>query len=114
MVIGGGLNGAVTCTAMKYFRAADWRVAAEASALLLPLGILICVLVVDVIDYFEKSRQMLPVTSIFFLTVLWFVMQLPASFFGSYQAWKKIEIKPPVAVSDVRRRIPEQPWYLSF
>ena len=99
---------------MKYFRAADWRVAAEASALLLPLGILICVLVVDVIDYFEKSRQMLPVTSIFFLTVLWFVMHLPASFFGSYQAWKKIEIKPPVAVIHVRRRITEQPRYLSF
>lgn len=114
MCIGGGINGAVTCTAMKYFRAADWRVAAEASALLLPLGILICVLVVDVIDYFEKSRKMLPVSSIFFLTVLWFAMQLPASFFGSYQAWKKIEIKPPVAVSDVRRRIPDQPWYLSF
>lgn len=80
----------------------------------MPLCIFLCVSVIDIIDYFEKSSQLLPVTSIVFFTFLWFILQIPASFLGSYQAWRNIEYKPPMKVSDVRRRIPDQPWYLSF
>lgn len=72
---------------MRYFGATDWRLAGEAASYMLPAGILICVFIVDLIDYFEKSDQLLPVTSFFWVVIVWAFLSIPAANLGAYLAF---------------------------
>ena len=56
MIMGGFLNGYCTARAMKFFGATEWRFAASVSALCLPVYIVGTFVLVDVIEYFEKSN----------------------------------------------------------
>lgn len=54
--LGGFLNGYVTATMMRFFGASDWKLAASSSALILPISIVLVILMVDLIEYFEKAN----------------------------------------------------------
>lgn len=56
MQLGGFGNGFVTARSMKYFGATEWRFAASVAALCLPMYIIITFLLVDLIEWFEKSN----------------------------------------------------------
>jgi hypothetical protein len=56
MIMGGFLNGYLTARGMKFFGATEWRFAASVSAFILPIYIVATLLLVDVIEYFEKSN----------------------------------------------------------
>jgi hypothetical protein len=55
MVFGGGANGYVTARTMRFFGATEWRFAASVAAFCLPCYIAITLILVDFIEYFEKS-----------------------------------------------------------
>ena len=54
--VGGLLNGYATATMMRFFGASDWKLAASSSALILPTSIVVVILLVDLIEYFEKAN----------------------------------------------------------
>lgn len=55
LIIGGMINGYITSRAMKFFGATEWHFAASASALVLPSFFGVIVVLVDFIDWVEKS-----------------------------------------------------------
>lgn len=114
MIMGGFANGYVTARAMKFFGAPEWRFAASISAVGLPFYIVITFAFVDIIEYFEKSNQIFPFTVIVLFCFLWATLNVPASYYGAYLAFKLTDDKPPLKVSNVRREIPPQPWYLDY
>lgn len=57
MQFGGFGNGYVTARSLKYFGATEWRFAASIAAFCLPVYIIITFLLVDFIEWFEKSDQ---------------------------------------------------------
>lgn len=98
---------------MKFFGAAEWRFAAFNSATTLPFTVLTTVLLVDVIDWFEKSDQLLPISSAMIYFFMWFIFNIPAVYYASYAGFVSSHDKAPCQVSLVRRPIPAQPWYLA-
>lgn len=81
---GGYFNGYVSATLMKFFGATEWKLAASASAFMLPSGIAAVFILVDFIEYFEKANQFFPLTSVAFFTALWFFITVPLAYFGAY------------------------------
>lgn len=112
MLAGGFANGYVTARSMKFFGATEWRFAASCSALCLPIYIVATFGLVDIIEYFEKSNQIFPFTSIVLFTFLWVVFNVPATYLGAHIAFTTTKDSPPLKVNNVRREIPPQPWYL--
>jgi hypothetical protein len=55
LTAGGYLNGFCTASMMKYFGASDWKLAASSSAFILPSSIVVVIVLVDFIEYFEKA-----------------------------------------------------------
>lgn len=104
-------NGYCTARAIKYFGAGEWRFAASASAIVLPSYIVITFMTVDMIEWFEKSSQILPFSSIILLMFCWICVNVPFTYYGSYQAFRLCKDVMP-RVSSVHRAIPAQPWYL--
>lgn len=113
MILGGLANGYFTTRAMKYFGAEEWRFAASASCTVLPFFITANFAMVDIIEWFEKSNQIAPFTSILLYMFLWFIFNLPGTYFGSYLGFMKCNDKPPCKVSLYKKPIPKQPWYLN-
>lgn len=114
LAFGGVMNGFISCALMKFYGASDWRYAATSSALMLPCAILPTVLLVDLIDYIEKSNQLFPFTSFVFAAVLWAAINIPSSHMGSYLAWTRADVTKPAPVSAIRRRVPPLPMHLEF
>lgn len=113
LVIGGGANGYVTARLMKFFGATDWTFSASAAAIWLPLKVTSVFFLVDMIEYFEKSEQLVPFTSIVLFSALYVLLNVPASYFGAYFAYNYTDDKPPLKISTIRRPIPAQPFYLN-
>ena len=114
LAFGGVLSGFVSCALMKFYEVADWRYAAVSSAVMLPFAILPTVILVDLIDYIEKSDQLFPFTSFIFAAMLWALINVPSSHAGSYVAWTKAELFKPAPVSAIKRRVPQMPMWLEF
>lgn len=113
LILGGMVNGYITTRAMKYFGANEWHFAASASTIVLPALISLAVVTVDFIDWFEKSDQAVPFTSVCLWVLAWGLCNVPSVYFASYHGFMLSDDKPPCAVSHVHKRIPEQPWYLN-
>lgn len=56
LAVGGYINGTITAQTMRYFGATEWRFSANASAFCLPSGIISVIILVDIIEYFEKAN----------------------------------------------------------
>ncbi len=112
MILGGGANGYVTARAMRYFGATEWRFAASVAAFCLPCYIAVTFILVDFIEYFEKSDQLFPFTSICFVSLFWVLCNVPAAYLGAFRGFDNSDDKPPCKVSAVRRPIPNQKWYI--
>lgn len=106
MVMGGGANGYVTGRTMRFFGATEWRFAASVAAFCLPCYIALTFILVDFIEYFEKSDQLFPFTSICFFSLFWILCNVPAAYFGAYSGFANSDDKPTCKVSAVRRPIP--------
>jgi len=83
-LIAGACNGFCTGRLMKYFGATEWRFSASVAAFCLPTMVIFVFLIVDVIEYFEKSDQVFPFTSMVFFCFLWILFNVPATYYCAY------------------------------
>lgn len=107
LVFGGMANGYFTARAMKFFGAEEWRFAATAGSFGLPVFVGMVFCMVDLIDYLEKSDQVVPFSSIILYTFLWGCLNVPAVYISSYLGFMNSNDQPPCKVSLVRKVIPE-------
>lgn len=84
MLFGGMANGYISSRAMKFFGAEEWRFAASAGSFSLPVFVGITFCLVDLIDWVEKSDQVLPFSSIMLYTFFWGCLNVPAVYAASW------------------------------
>lgn len=84
LIFGGMANGYCTARAMKFFGAEEWRFAASAGSFSLPVFVGITFCLVDLIDWVEKSDQVLPFSSIMLYTFFWGCLNVPAVYAASW------------------------------
>lgn len=106
------VNGFITAKVMKYFGATDWLFAAISAAVVFPALTYAILLAVDCVEYSMKSAARTPPLTIFILGLLWICISVPICFNGAYTAFKQERPKSSIQVNQMRRRIPEQQWYL--
>ena len=115
LAAGGVLNGFVSASMMKYFGSKDWQFSAFSAAIVLPMYMFMCFGTIEIIEWMERSSSAIPFTRSLYLFSVWVGVTIPLAFVGSYLGFKEFEktcIETPCKVSSVRRRIPQQPWYL--
>lgn len=80
----------------------------------LPLVVVPCVLVMDVVVWAQGSSTAVPVTTLLGLVVLWAGVQIPLVHAGSWYAFHRTPAwEHPTKPSTIPRQIPaHQPWYL--
>jgi len=102
---------------MKYFGSDEWRFAASAACIVLPMFMFSLIALVDLIDWIEMSAEAMPFSSVLLYVGLWAIFDIPACYFGAYNGWilkNKGGAGAPLKVNHVHKMIPDQPWYLSF
>jgi transmembrane 9 superfamily protein 2/4 len=85
LTVGSVFNGYVTARMMRILKATDWRTTALISSITLPLYILITFVLVDFVEYEERSQNFVPLTSLALFALIWFILSVPLALYGSYR-----------------------------
>lgn len=113
-LFGGAGNGYLTSRAMRYFGSDDWSFSAGAASFCLPLYTGLLFVIVDLLDWIERSNSILPFATFSLWAFLWLIFNVPGAYWASQQAYMYSNDKPPCKVSIVKKPIPSLPTYLGF
>lgn len=105
LAVGGVFNGYFTARAMRWFGLQDRLVNTLIAALALPTYILVSIITIDFIEYEEQSDSYIPLTSLAMYALVWFLLSIPLSFYGSYRGFREI-LHPKPKVNALKRSIP--------
>lgn len=97
----------------KFFDGQEWKKNMVLTPLLIP-GTLFSIFVgLNFFLIFVKSSGAIPIGTMFFVVILWFLISIPLSIFGSLFALKfQKGLSKPVKTNQIPRQIPAQPFYL--
>lgn len=96
----------------KMFKLTEWRKNTLYTALMFPGMFFGIFFVLNLVIWGEKSSGAVPFGTLVALLVLWFGISLPLVYLGSYFAFRKADVEPPVRVNLIPRMIlPDRPWY---
>jgi transmembrane 9 superfamily protein 2/4 len=111
----GWFNGYVTSRAMKTMGTTDWTGGVTISAFIYPTVVMICLVVIDLIEWIEKSAAGMPLTSVFIYGAVWTTMSITMCYHGAtvgYRADPYLSL--PCKQVAMPRKVPAQPWYVSM
>lgn len=97
----------------KSWRGDRWRQMTVRTALLFPGVVSVIFFTLDCMIWSKKSSAAVPFSTLFSLCFLWFGVNVPLVFLGSYFGFKKPPPEDPVRTNKIPRQVPEQPWYMS-
>jgi len=108
----GMVKGYFTTRLYTMFKLTEWKSNTLAAALLLP-GILFGgFFFLNIFVSLKHSSGAVPFGTLIALLVLWLGISLPLVYCGSYVAYKKPAIEPPLRVNHIPRvLLPDRPWY---
>lgn len=108
----GAVAGYTQARFYKLFNGDDWKTVTFMTAVLFPGTVFAIFFVLNLLIWGQKSSGAVPFMTMFVLLVMWFGISVPLVFVGSYVGAQMEVIELPVGTSQVKRRIPEQPWYM--
>ena len=73
---------------MKSMGVAEWTGGATAAALFYPSITIICMMVVDLIEWAESASDTPPFTSFILLSIIWMAISVCFSYYGSIVGYK--------------------------
>lgn len=95
----------------KMFGGERWATSVFANAILCPGLIFVVFFILNSVLWAENSSAAMPFTTLLGLLSLWFLVNTPLVFFGSYLGFKKEVIENPVRTNQIPRQIPNQYFY---
>jgi transmembrane 9 superfamily protein 2/4 len=96
----------------KMFKLTEWKSNTLITALFYPGIVFTVFFILNLFVWGEKSTGAVPFISLVALLVLWLGISVPLVYLGSYFAFKKPAIEPPVKVINIPRMLlPDQAWY---
>lgn len=111
-VMMGSTAGYASTRMFKFFKLTEWKRNTFVTAVFFPGVCFSLFFVLNLLVWGEKSTGAVPFGTLVALLVLWFGISVPLVYFGSYLAYKKPAMQPPVTVNHIPRMIPDQPWYM--
>lgn len=108
----GMLAGYFSTRIFKMFKYTEWKRNTLVTSLFFP-GIFFTVFfLLNLVVWGEKSSGAVPFGTLVALLVLWLGISVPLVYVGSYFAFKKPAIEPPVRVNNIPRMLlPNRPWF---
>jgi transmembrane 9 superfamily protein 2/4 len=108
----GMFAGYASTRVFKMFKLVEWKTNTLITALFYPGLVFGVFFVLNLFVWGEKSTGAVPFISLVALLVLWLGISVPLVYLGSYFAFKKPAIEPPVKVINIPRMLlPDQAWY---
>lgn len=104
--------GVTAARLMKFFGATEWMLTAIAVSFWYPTFLFSMFLLVDMIEWTEKSAQTVPFTSVVAYMILWMCAAIPLAFHGAYTGFLMKRFKTPTKVNSIRRENKPLPTYL--
>jgi len=96
----------------KMFKLVEWKKNTVVTAMALPGFMFSIFFTLNLFVWGQRSSGAIPFTTLLAILVLWLGISTPLVFFGSYMAFKKPAIEPPVKVNNIPRMLlPDRPWY---
>jgi len=108
----GSVAGYVSSRMYQYFQFTDWKRNSFWTSIFFPGVSFSVFFVLNLAVWGEKSSGAVPFTTLISLLVLWFGISVPLVYLGSYFAWKKEAITPPIGFNDIPRQVPPQHWLM--
>jgi len=96
----------------KMFKLTEWRKNTLYTAIFFPGVVFLIFFTLNLFVWGEKSSGAVPFGTLVALLVLWFGISVPLVYLGSYFAFRKADIEPPVKVNLIPRLSPpDRAWY---
>jgi transmembrane 9 superfamily protein 2/4 len=92
----------------KMFKLTEWKKNTFYTAIAFPGFCFTVFFILNLFVWGKKSSGAVPFGTLIALLVLWFGISVPLVYIGSYLAFKKPAIEPPVTVNHIPRMIPDQ------
>lgn len=110
----GWVNGYVTALCMKRYGLSDWIGGATVAACVYPATTMICLMLVDVIEWMERSSAAFPLTSCILYGVVWMTISIAFCYHGAITGYRQ-KITNASALpktNPLAKKIPVQPWFM--
>ncbi|WFD32095.1 hypothetical protein MSPP1_003137 [Malassezia sp. CBS 17886] len=108
----GSVSGWVSAKVYASFDGEQWRRNMLLTALLFPSVIFGAMCLLNMFLVLNKSAGAVPFGTLLALLALWFLINVPLSFLGSYVGLRSGAFSHPVRVNQIPRQIPPCPWYM--
>lgn len=108
----GFISGWVSAKVYASFDGEQWRRNMVLTALLFPSLIFGVMNLLNLFLVFNQSAGAVPFGTLLALVALWFLINIPLSFLGSYLGLRSGAFSHPVRVNQIPRQIPPTQWYL--
>jgi len=89
-----------------------WKTTTILTATFYPGMFFIVFFILNLFIWGQKSSGAVPFTTMFAIVVLWFGVSVPLVLLGAHAGFRKPAIELPVRVCQIKREIPEQPWFM--
>ncbi len=96
----------------KFFGGDRWKMNIVLTPVLVPGIVFATFFVLNLFLWAKSSSGAVPFTTMLFLVIIWFLISLPLSFFGSWLAFRQAPIAAPVRTNQIPRQIPLAPGYM--
>lgn len=96
----------------RFFGGENWKLNMILTPLLVPGIMFLSFVFLNFFLIFAKSSGAIPVGTMIAIVLIWFVISVPLSVFGSLWQSKRSIFSVPVRTNQIPRQIPKQEWYL--
>jgi len=96
----------------KMCKGVDWKLNTVMTAMGFPSIVFGIFFFLNFFVWGEHSSGAVPFSTLLVLMFLWFGISTPLVFLGAYFGFKKKPIEFPVALHQIPRMVPSQPWYM--
>lgn len=84
----GIINGFVAARFYKFFNGTNWHMIAWSSATVVPTFFILCFMLIDAIDWAYRAANVLPISTVTLVIIIWAGVNFPMVLLGSYYGFR--------------------------
>lgn len=108
----GTVSSFVSSYLYRFFGGENWKLNLALTPIVVPGSLFSMFIFLNFFLIFVQSSGAIPLGTMVAIVVIWFLISIPLSVFGSLLSFKRPMVTVPVKTNQIPRQIPPQPWYL--
>ena len=110
--LSGGIAGVISSWVYKLFKGNNWLGMGAVTSVLLPAFTIVCFFIIEVVDWYERSSDVLPVSLTFVVVFASMLLNIFLVFSGAFVGSWETPFQLPVSTSRHQRPLPRLPVHL--